>query len=71
MARTLDLFPETVPPRAKPRVLMHVVDAGPEAQKFECRSCGYDDWYHAVPVSEAKRGIACPNCNSSETCNGR
>jgi DNA-directed RNA polymerase subunit RPC12/RpoP len=62
------LFDMPPKPRAKRRVLMHVVDAGPfndEADMvlFECFKCGHEtDWMTMRP-SEAKRGIPCPNCN--------
>ena len=59
---TNDLFGDK--PRRRPRVLMHVYDAGYEAIKFKCSKCGFSDWYHNdMSVSEAKRGIPCPECN--------
>ena len=67
---TLDMFTESgVKPRRKPRVMMHVSDAGngPGCQiiRFECTKCGHDtDWMEDVRnVSENKRGMPCPKCN--------
>lgn len=72
---TLDLFPGTKPPRAKPRVLMHVCDAGqvshgPEDDlgkplcQMRCSRCGaQSDWLVFDTVTEAKRGIPCDACN--------
>ena len=73
-----DLFPDTLPTprrRAKPRVLMHVCDAGdvhhgaaedlgkPLCQ-MRCKKCGTEtDWLIFEAVTAAKRGIPCPNCN--------
>lgn len=76
MPRTLDLFER--PPRAKPKKLMHVSDAG-EVQcgaaedlgkplvRFMCARCEYEtDWFVVDTVTEAKRGIPCPKCNNEE-----
>jgi hypothetical protein len=69
--QALDLFPETKPPRAKPRVLMHVSDAGgtgpPDDNwcRMQCVRCNAEtDWINFETVTEAKRGIPCPACNS-------
>lgn len=65
---TQDLFPETKPPRQKPRKLMHVCDAygdGPEDNhvRFMCHRCGHEsDWIDDLTVTQAKRGIPCPEC---------
>lgn len=60
-----DLFPEAPVPRAKPRVMMHVIDAGVDLALFECGRCGYNtDWVPYVSLSEAKRGMPCPDCNA-------
>ena len=62
------LFDVEPKPRAAPRKLMHVNDAGPFGEdedmvRFLCRLCGYhSDWMTMKP-SEAKRGIPCPRCN--------
>ena len=71
-----DLFPETVPapepraPRAKPRVLMHVSDAGWSDHHdkpmctMRCSKCGAEsDWLIFETISEAKRGTPCETCN--------
>jgi len=48
---TPDLFPETNPPRQAPRKLMHA-------------RCGHEsDWIDGLTVTEAKRGMSCPECN--------
>lgn len=63
-----DLFGER--PRRRPRVMMHVTDAGelPNGKRgvhFKCGHCGFDEgWTElAETVSAAKRGRPCPNCN--------
>ena len=65
-----DLFPETKVTRRRPRVLMHVYDAGDCSEghivQFRCATCGYDSgWLHTRTVTEAKRGLPCPMCNKS------
>lgn len=72
---TPDLFPGTKPPRARPRVLMHVADAGDMLGKpmcvMRCARCGAEtDWLVFDTVTEAKRGIPCETCNapSQERC---
>lgn len=72
---TPDLFPGTKPPRARPRVLMHVCDAGQvsfgKREDFgkplctmRCGRCGAEtDWLIFETVTEAKRGIPCDACN--------
>lgn len=71
---TADLFPKLVPPRRKPRVLMHVWDAGPNPNSldedgggiaiFECSKCKHQtDWLSFRTFTEAKRGIPCERCN--------
>ena len=72
MNQQLLFEPEPQKPRAKPRVMMHVVDAGPgdvddgHLVQFECPRCGNrpEDWDHVRTVSEGKRGKPCPKCNS-------
>ena len=64
-----------VPKVSRPRrVLMHVIDAGPDDQfddgpgvtdnvRFGCKRCGHEtDWERRLR-SEAKRGEPCPVCN--------
>lgn len=72
---TPDLFPGTKPPRSKPRVLMHVIDAtdcqcgspsdlGKPMCVMKCTKCGTEtDWLIFDSVTEAKRGIPCESCN--------
>lgn len=67
-----DLFPDTKPPRAKPRVMAHVFDAGcsceTELARFECKRCGWQsDWLSVASISEGKRGVPCPKCNQGAT----
>lgn len=81
MGSRIPLFPELVPPRRAPRVLMRVADAGPPGAVFECAKCGHrTDWLRVwyagsenpreegeMTMSEAKRGIPCPKCNGEVT----
>lgn len=67
---TPDLFPGTKPPRACRRVLMHVSDAGWDADSggpiclMRCTRCGMESgWLHFDNFTEAKRGIPCEACN--------
>jgi len=76
--QNLDLFAEllpTAPPavqRAKPRVLMHVSDAGEREDGqhicvMTCRICGIKtDWLSFATMTEAKRGIPCEACNAAK-----
>ena len=71
-ARATDLFPETKVPRAKPRVMAHVFDAGCSCEtnlaRFECKRCGWQsEWLSVASISDGKRGIPCPTCNTGET----
>ncbi|KJS38257.1 MAG: hypothetical protein VR70_10510 [Rhodospirillaceae bacterium BRH_c57] len=67
----IDLFGPR--PRRKPRVMMHVYDAGEVpgmgcAICLRCARCGHDtDWVLMRTLSEDKRGRPCPNCNERET----
>lgn len=73
---TPDLFPGTKPPRAKPRVLMHVTDStdvhtgaaddlGKPMCRMRCTRCEAEtDWLIFDTVTEAKRGIPCEVCNT-------
>jgi len=68
--KTPDLFPETKK-RALHRVLMHVSDArgsGPPDDnqcRMTCIKCGAETgWINFSTVTEAKRGIPCPACNT-------
>lgn len=69
MARTLELFEK--PARAKPRVLMHVIDAGDNERgdkqlaRLRCGKCGSEtEWLEFDSVTAAKRGLPCEACNS-------
>jgi len=67
MGRNFELFDKPVVPRNK---LMHVADAGgngPDDQivLFKCGRCGHvSEWISGLTVTQAKRGIPCPVCNS-------
>ena len=64
-----DLFPMPAkPPRAKPRIMAHVIDAGcsceSDVAKFRCKVCGWESgWLNIATISEGKRGIPCEECN--------
>ncbi|HMM25705.1 MAG TPA: hypothetical protein PKA36_13015 [Pseudoxanthomonas mexicana] len=64
-----DLFPDTKPARAKPRVLMHFTDVGCGAASeliatFACHKCGHEtEWLVCDNDTEVKRGVPCPVCN--------
>lgn len=59
--------------RRPPRHLMHVYDAGDCGDCcedevdviFRCRLCKHEtEWTRMRTVTEAKRGIPCPKCNT-------
>ena len=63
------LFPLDIIPRAAPRKLMHMTDAGPGFNGcdtmacFECKRCGHKlDWVGAT-FTECRRGVPCEKCN--------
>lgn len=60
-------------PRKKPRVMMKVYDChfdprGTHGIKFQCLKCGHDTGWIYVDrtVSENKKGLPCPKCNSDQ-----
>lgn len=63
------LFDNPPPPRAKPRKLMHVIDAGPDYMsdrswvRMACRRCGHEQDFHDMHFRQALRGVPCPQCN--------
>lgn len=67
-----DLFPDSKPPRAKPRVLMHFTDVGGGAgdellATFACRVCGHEtEWLVCDNATKVKRGVPCPVCNKGD-----
>jgi hypothetical protein len=70
MPRQAALFP--APERAAPRRLMHVCDAGNGEEgtlvQFHCARCDHrSEWLRGITVSEAKRGLPCPRCNTPAT----
>lgn len=76
--RTPDFFPGSKPPRAKPRVLMHVSDGMGFAERGEggsvrwkCKKCGHESrWVDLPNLTATRRGEPCPHCNSMEASNG-
>lgn len=72
MGRTLEMFDK---PRRPRQWLMHVFDAGdgpcccdetPISVRYECQRCGHQtEWTGARTVTEAKRGVPCPECNAA------
>ena len=66
----LEMFAK--PPRATPLKRAHVSDAVkgqgdfPYGGQFTCARCTWEsDWLCFDTISEMKRGIPCPKCNSS------
>lgn len=59
--QTLRMFPP-VRPRAKPRMMADVIDAGPQHIRIHCSRCGLDDWLR-VKAHRVWRKYACPACN--------
>lgn len=49
-------------PRAKPRVMVSVVDAGYQVLHAVCSRCGFDDWL-GNPGDRVLRKVPCPKCN--------
>lgn len=65
------LFDMPPRPRAKPRRLMHVIDAGERIDSKDhvhmlCHHCGHDAGWCLLKMSEAKRGVPCPVCNQGK-----
>lgn len=66
MGRTLQMFDRPKTPRV---VRMHVTDAGiredgAEIAVYKCSKCGHETgWTEFKNITEAKRGIPCPQCN--------
>lgn len=69
------LFDDDPKSRARPRIIMRVVDAGDSGCSvsdggshivvFQCGKCGHrTDWTLVKTVTEGKRGKPCPKCNS-------
>jgi DNA-directed RNA polymerase subunit RPC12/RpoP len=69
MAKQATLAGFEPPPRAKPRVMAKVVDAGENIAQFECAKCGWNSgWVYddEMTVTQTKRGIPCEPCNTKE-----
>ena len=71
---TADLFPGPIHvtdkgnPRAQPRVLMHVCDAGDCIAQYRCAKCSaVSKWLPFSTITEAKRGIPCETCNKEKS----
>lgn len=61
--RTPDLFGHKKP-RAKPRVMAHVFDAGEDVAEFKCAQCGWlSGWLYVASITQGKRGVPCEQCN--------
>lgn len=67
-ARQTELFDK--PPRRSRGQLMHVFDAGDADGlicEMKCSKCGYrSGWLHFSTITEAKRGLPCPQCNKEK-----
>lgn len=59
-------------PRTPRKIRMHVMDAGGGCclepgqvdVRYKCDKCGVETgWENAASITEARRGIPCPNCN--------
>jgi DNA-directed RNA polymerase subunit RPC12/RpoP len=68
-----ELFPIAKKPRAKPRIMMHLIDAGDDGCGnqgalmvclFKCPKCNKEsDWLPINTTTEGKKGVPCPKCN--------
>lgn len=67
--RQLTLFDR--PARRKPRIVMHIADAGSGMIFFRCRRCGHEPGWAKMTgtISANKRGKPCPNCNKLDASN--
>lgn len=59
--QTLRMFPP-VRPRAKPRVMADVIDAGWQVIRIRCKRCEFSDWIHSKG-HWVLRKFPCPKCN--------
>lgn len=63
----MSLFQKEDLPRSVPKVLMHVIDAGCGTVCLECPKCKHEvdveDCKYSI--TEFKKGIPCPKCNST------
>jgi hypothetical protein len=68
MSRTAEMFSKL--PRAKPRVMMHWLDAGHDGESalgnFQCPKCHFVAGWIRATETEMRRGVPCPNCNPEE-----
>jgi hypothetical protein len=67
MARTAEMFDKQKRPRIR---RMHVIDAGTiegeKAARFYCERCGTETGWYPCGITEAKRGLPCPECNADQ-----
>lgn len=61
------LFSKEDLPKSKPKVLMHVIDAGSAGVHVECSKCDNNFWVeeHKYTVTQFKKGIPCAKCNGT------
>ncbi len=72
MARQATFVGFERPPRAAPRVIAKVKDAGENCAFFTCKKCGWESgwvWDDDWRVTDVKRGIPCEPCNQKEAQN--
>lgn len=62
--KQLKLTPPTRP-RAKPRVMADVIDAGYCMVRIHCKRCGLDEW-RVNYSNQKRRKVPCPICNEVE-----
>lgn len=69
------LFPKEELPRTRSRrVMMHIINGGcdplepgRQSYEFKCLKCGHRPGWTAVDsVTEARRGLPCPECNQAK-----
>ena len=70
IAQITDMFGGK-PPRAKPRVMAHVIDGGADFVRFQCNKCDWDsDWLNIeennLREKEFRCGIPCEICNKAK-----
>ena len=65
IAQITDMFGGK-PPRAKSRIMAHMIDVG-EGALFKCDKCGWESGWlflgENFTVTQVKRGVPCESCN--------
>lgn len=71
---TPDMFFDLIPPRRKPRIMMHVCDATDHCcgecehkvhrVRLRCSKCGTETGWRVCTLAQVRRGIPCERCNS-------